>query len=147
MLDPDVWVTSNTSVHSTSTNTPHTIPNWPDFPLRSAQLPGDSWEINPPVKIDSARCSFHVGGTWKKSDHSFLFEDLKSQFSSNAFPQIQNKPWLLLPPCAQHLYICSRACMLESIDLDRCPHDTSDWKARLHLHRSVIGLLRGRTAH
>lgn len=54
MRDPEVLMTSNTSVHSSLTNTPHTISNWPIFPLNLAQLLGDCWEINPAVKIDSA---------------------------------------------------------------------------------------------
>lgn len=84
MLDPEVSVTSNTSVHSISTNTPDTIPNWPVFPLSSAQLLGDCWEINP-AKIDSVCYSVYVGGAWKKTNYSFLFEDLDSQLSSDAF--------------------------------------------------------------
>lgn len=63
MLDPEVLVTSNISMRYSSANTLHTIPNWPLFPLSSAQLLGDCWKINPAVKIDSACYSVYVGGT------------------------------------------------------------------------------------
>lgn len=78
-------MTSNTSVNSSSTYTTCTIPNWPVFPLSSAQLLGDCWEINPAVKIYAVCYSVYVGGTWKKPNYSFSFEDLESQLSSDAF--------------------------------------------------------------
>ena len=147
MLHPEVLATSNTSVPSSSTNTPHTIPNWSVFPLSSGQLLGDCWEINSAVKMDTACYSVYVGGTWKKPNHSFLFEVLESQLASDAFLK---QVWTFtscMCTALVHLHTCSRACMLESNDVYRYPHDTSDWKSRLHPHGSVIGLHRGRAAH